>query len=737
LREPGSAGAAWRWALGVAAAVATAVACLFPLVDATYEARLNQDAARMPHQIAQTNDSGARPSAQAIAYYDQSFEYLDNYEHVEIGWFMNIKPDAAPPPGADRWPGPGQVIASPGLLGAEGGPEFARRYGEVVSEIGAAGLVNPREKVLYVGIEPAVSDGNQAVIDGFGVPRLTKLDAEGAPTASDEGYAGDVLYQWNRTSAWTTLTLFGVAPALLLVGVAARLGGERRDQHIAWLVVMGASPGAIRRFLARESLLPAGLGTLAGFGLAGLATAGNWVVPGLGAVIVGSYLRPALPWCLAAAALAFLAVMLVVFAANRGRRVKRPQVRPAAAGGRPRSWLVILPIGLIAAQSWTYMLIYPNNPGAAATISALTSAAVIVLLAPTGGVFMALAAAAVLRAARWRGSPAGLVAGRELAALPRPALRIAAIIAGAVIITVQAVLLLAGPTHQETTARAAVAADPKLAISIQQEASATQLAKTADRLPGHLAAVLVETDSDDSSRVTTLTTTCLQLERFGAPCGASGLTFAEVIAALPAEARDGLVWTIPPFTPVIEARRLSGQPGSLVIVSVDGSRIDRAGLTATLGKLVSPVPTLTDESGAWLAGATVSLHNARWLLAAGGMTATILFAAAVFALWFEVERVARRIAALTMMISSKRTTNALGIGLVGLPIAVATAIGVLAAAGFAAAPVSVAGSVLSMPWGFFGLIILIGVLFALSAGLAAAGAIRRHGTRWIPASTEV
>lgn len=741
LGEPGVLGLAWRWALGITAMVATVVACLFPLAEATYSARLDRDAARFPSQIAWVQDHADDTSVPegAVAIFAFDYDQVD-YSHVEVVWLQNLDPGAPPPPGLDRWPGPRQVVASPGLLSTPDGRKFSDRHGTLVGTISDAGLVNPREKLLYAGIDPAVQVSSGTYIDGFSAERRYQEDEQGAIAESDQGYLGDVLYQWNRSSVRVALVLFAVAPCLVMIAVVVRLGGERRDQYIAWLAVIGARPAVIRRFIARESLVPTSLGCLVGLAVVGLAMTRNWSVPGIGSVIVGSFLRSAWLWCLVSAVVAAVVIQLALVVGYRVRR-RSGGARPRAATGRSRPWLVLVLVAIIAVQSYLYALIYPTDPGGASTISALAAGIVIVLLAPCGGAFLAFFGTVAMRLAHRTGSPVALVTGRELAALPRPALRTGAVIAAGVVVTVQAVLLLAGPTQWESAARSAAAVDPKATAVLEGVPSDDSWLPRADAgLPPRLALIQVEYDSVDPTVVRQVRATCAQIERLGSECPTDRSSWGEVLGAQPIAAREALSFAIPLKTQVEPVAVLGSDDATspeiaptYVIVSADGQALDDDEVARVLGAFVSPNVVVAHPWTSEVVGATTDLTHARWILVAGAVAGVVLIITAALALWFETVRIARRMASLSMMITRRRTTDALGVGLIGLPICAAAALGVLAAVGLATMPTSVPDSEIAMPWGYFTALAAIALTLSVSAGLVAARTVRAYGTCWIPA----
>src|SRR5690606_5421412 len=156
----------------------------------------------------------------AVARWHWRNEHLDHW-YVDVISVGVLDSSAPPPPGLSRWPEPGQVFASDTLLAREGAQDFLSRYGDVVGTVDVAGLADPGERLAYVGADPALMDPERSfLIGGFG--------REAGSRPGDMGYLGSALYQQSRTGFWFGLSLFGVAPALIMTVVVARLGGERR-----------------------------------------------------------------------------------------------------------------------------------------------------------------------------------------------------------------------------------------------------------------------------------------------------------------------------------------------------------------------------------------------------------------------------------------------------------------------------------------------------------------------------
>ncbi|MDJ1134631.1 FtsX-like permease family protein [Streptomyces iconiensis] len=152
----------------------------------------------------------------------------------------------ATPPGMDRVPKPGEVVVSPRLqelLDSDEGREVARRLdARVVGTIAPEGLSGPADLAFYLGSDDLKAGHAAMRVDAFGNTR-------------------------ERQAMEPVVVLLGVVacavlamPIAVLIGAAARFGGERRDRRLAALRLIGADTAMARRIAAGESLVGALLG---------------------------------------------------------------------------------------------------------------------------------------------------------------------------------------------------------------------------------------------------------------------------------------------------------------------------------------------------------------------------------------------------------------------------------------------------------------------------------------------
>ncbi|MEU6248245.1 FtsX-like permease family protein [Glycomyces sp. NPDC047010] len=176
--------------------------------------------------------------------------------------------DAPAPPGMDAFPAVGEVWLSPAaadLLDGVPDSDFLARYGdvEVAGELGPEALAHPNELVVVVGRsadDPAMAAERSnadtvspRVVDGFG------------------GGQPDTVYGFYLILMVLAAILMAV-PAAVFGAAAARLTVSRRDERLATLRLIGATPGQVMRLTLIETVLAAVAGSIAGTVLWMLAT---------------------------------------------------------------------------------------------------------------------------------------------------------------------------------------------------------------------------------------------------------------------------------------------------------------------------------------------------------------------------------------------------------------------------------------------------------------------------------
>ncbi len=170
--------------------------------------------------------------------------------------------DAPVPPGLDAFPAPGEVWVSPALAELlEGVPDedlLDRYEGTVAGTIGEAALVHDDELIAVVGRE---ADAAAMTIERTNMDMVSPRTIDGF----DEGKPS-VSYSFYQVVAVLAMVLMAV-PVAVFGAAAARLTVARRDERLATLRLIGATPGQVVRLTLIETVLAAIAGSIIGTAL--------------------------------------------------------------------------------------------------------------------------------------------------------------------------------------------------------------------------------------------------------------------------------------------------------------------------------------------------------------------------------------------------------------------------------------------------------------------------------------
>jgi hypothetical protein len=358
---------------------------------------------------------------------------LDRFRGDEFSRFdvAALGPGAPVPPGLERLPGPGEVAASPelaGLIRATPARELGDRYGsgEVTAIIGDEGLESPDELLVIVGADPAML-GNGPSVD------IADMAGDEIPAGSNPFGVVDSFEPSGPDAAPSqsgqVLVVIGalalLVPIVVLVATAARLAAAQREQRLATLRLVGASPAQTRRVAAIEGGLVGLVGAIAGWGLfAALQPAiaalplnpsegtrffaeDVWPRPGVGALVL--LVTPLVTMTAAVASLRRLDISPL------GVSRRAPVGQPSALRIVP----LVLGLPLFALAMWTSRDA-ETEADAVVILTGISFVLVIGGIVIAAPVLVGVAAAWLARHAR---GPAGLVAARRLAADPRAGYR--------------------------------------------------------------------------------------------------------------------------------------------------------------------------------------------------------------------------------------------------------------------------------------------------------------------------
>jgi hypothetical protein len=388
------------------AAVAVSTALLLFAVGANHAfgKRADGDAWRHPKA------AGAR----ATAVEALSTDYVSG-RPISIVDLAALSPDAPVPPGLAAFPAPGQVWVSPGLaalmkkLPAD---RLADRFRTPAGTIGSAGLVHPGELVAVVGrtaTDPAMTATRPAAADGVASPAKIAGYQTGAVSSASTTYTYLVLIA----------TVLMVVPLLVFGGAAARLTVARRDQRLAALRLVGASPRQVMALTVIEAMLTAIGGVVVGAVLYVAAIPALTQIRIGGGTWFGSDLWPGIVPVLGT--LVAVPLLVGVSAVAGLRRVVVSPLGVARRTTPPRLRLVRLLV---------FVAVLAGFGVAGSSISGLNKVGLVIML-----IFLALAFVSITLVGPWVVSllgrivaatarrPARLLAGRRLIEDPRSAWR--------------------------------------------------------------------------------------------------------------------------------------------------------------------------------------------------------------------------------------------------------------------------------------------------------------------------
>ncbi|MER7697651.1 FtsX-like permease family protein [Streptomyces sp. NPDC096095] len=321
-------------------------------------------ASSVPHLLDERNArEQARSEAPASASPGAGVEKSDSsvlrintttdFRDRTVGGYL-MRPDGPTPvlpPGVARFPGPGEMAASPALkeLLAEPRSELLRErlpYA-ITDTIGDAGLRSPGELLYYAGSDTLTSAGGGHRIAAYGD------DRQGDP------------FPPILIVLVIMVCVVLLAPVAIFIATAVRFGGDRRDRRLAALRLVGADIRTTRRIAAGEALFGALLGLLLGLGffLAGRQFAGAVEIWDFSAFPAD--LMPDLRLAALIGAAVPLTAVLVTLAAMRSVVIEPlGVVRRGRDRGRRLWWRLPVPLaGLAVLALWGRVEEYtPVNP---------------------------------------------------------------------------------------------------------------------------------------------------------------------------------------------------------------------------------------------------------------------------------------------------------------------------------------------------------------------------------------
>ncbi|WP_435210067.1 ABC transporter permease [Streptomyces sp. bgisy034] len=248
------------------------------------------------------------------------------------------------PPGVEKFPAKGEMVASPALkrlLESDSGKLLRERIPyRITDTIRQSGLVGPAELAYYArgsGMADHLSNGSIERIGYFG------------PSSGAQDDELDPILILLVMIIFVVLLL----PVGVFIAAAVRFGGERRDRRLAALRLVGADGRMARRVAGGEALAGALLGLVlgAGFFLAGRQVAALLKVRNISVFPSDLDPSPALA-ALVAVAVPAAAVLVTLFALRGVVIEPLGVVRTAKPPRRRLWWRLLLPLAGLA-------LLYP------------------------------------------------------------------------------------------------------------------------------------------------------------------------------------------------------------------------------------------------------------------------------------------------------------------------------------------------------------------------------------------
>jgi hypothetical protein len=353
------------------------------------------------------------PQAEDPAWWSLREDYFDGHSIARID-VASTGPHGPVPPGLSAMPGPGEYAVSPALaelLASTPTGQLGDRFpGRRTAVLGRAALASPDLLIAVVGRTPA------EVRKLPGATRVTRF-VSSSPQSCLHCYVGTDNNGMILILAVVVAAL--LFPLLIFIGTATRLSAARREQRLAAMRLVGATPRQVATLATIESLVAAVAGTALGFGLFFL-------------------LRPALAqfsftglrFYLDDLVLTGPGALLVLFGVPVGAALAarlalhRVRVSPLGVMRRvtpkpPRAWRLLPLLAGLGELAWFVGRRPATTNGQ--TAAYLSGILVVMLGVVVAGPWLTMVGSRLL--ARRASRPAGLIAGRRLADDPRAGFR--------------------------------------------------------------------------------------------------------------------------------------------------------------------------------------------------------------------------------------------------------------------------------------------------------------------------
>lgn len=171
---------------------------------------------------------------------------LDGHAMQIVGLAPARNGTASLPPGIDRLPSPGEVFLSP-VFAAQCVTRSSCPFAEkIVGTIGREGLIQPRQRLAYVGVARSDIPGGGSWLASFGSQQFR---GKARFQVGDAGFA-----------------MFLLVPMAGLIAVAMRWGARKSRRRYSTLILLGATPAQATADQTIRATLAAVIGATAGIG---------------------------------------------------------------------------------------------------------------------------------------------------------------------------------------------------------------------------------------------------------------------------------------------------------------------------------------------------------------------------------------------------------------------------------------------------------------------------------------
>jgi hypothetical protein len=508
-------------------------------------------------------------------------------------------PDSPIPPGMPRLPGPGQFYASPAmsaLLASTPSDQLADRFpGQQVGTIGDAALPGPDSLVIVVGHSP------DELSHVPGAKRATSIETI---SPRDCSYCVVGLGGPELKLVLAVVAAAMLFPVLIFIGTATRLTASRREQRLAAMRLIGATPRQVSVISAAESTTAAVVGTVIGFALFFRFRHTLATIPFTGAPFYPADLS------LTAAGAVLVAVGIPAGAAVAAlMALRRVRISPLGVTRRvtplaPRAYRAI-PL-LLGIGELTYFVgrrPETTNGQVAAFLSGILLIMIGLIIA---GPWLTMVGARIL--ARRSSRPDTLIAARRLADNPQAGFRSISGLVLALFVTTTAIGVITtimanqGAVGDDTSGDTTLfkVFEPDNPAAVAGSAVTNSAAADLRSTPGvHSVAVIHENRAADRGEVESQLSglvSCAELVQtpaFGrCPSGAAVAAVWTDIVGPDTSAGPETVWTAAPLS----IQELNQLPLMSIVVTTDGSRsaTEKARTVIELGYPQEQQPPYTD-----------------------------------------------------------------------------------------------------------------------------------------------